>query len=55
VTIGSDPDTGGAMQQDYDQMQSIQQGAEDLKQSHDSAPDNYSPDDSAHSDDSSGH
>jgi hypothetical protein len=26
VTIGSDPNTGGATQQDYDQMQSIQQG-----------------------------
>ena len=55
VTIGSDPNTSGATQQDYAQMQSIQQRAEDLKQSHDSAPDNHLPDDSAHSDDSSGH
>ena len=55
VTIGSDPNTGGATQQDYDQMQSIQQGIEDLKQGHDAAPDNYSPDDSTQSDDSSGH
>jgi hypothetical protein len=55
VTIGSDPNTGGATQQDYDHMQSIQQGIDDLKQSHDSAPDHYSPDDSTHSDDSSGH
>jgi hypothetical protein len=31
VTIGSGPNTGGATQQDYAQMQSIQQGAEDLK------------------------
>ena len=55
VTIGSDPNTGGATQQDYDQMQSIQQGIEDLKQGNDAAPDNYSPDDSTQSDDSSGH
>jgi len=55
VTIGSDPNTGGATQQDYDQMQSIQQGIEDLKQGHDAAPDNYSPDVSTQSDDSSGH
>src|SRR4029078_3126140 len=32
VTIGSDPYTGGATQEDYDQMQSIQQGIDDLKQ-----------------------
>jgi len=55
VTIGSDPNTGGATQQDYDQMQLIQQGIEDLKQGHDTAPDNYSPDVSTQSDDSSGH
>ena len=40
---------------EHDQMQSIQQGIEDLKQGHDAAPDNYSPDDSTQSDDSSGH
>ena len=51
VTIGSDPNTGGATQQE----QSIQQGIEDLKQGHDAAPDNYSPDVSTQSDDSSGH
>ena len=55
VTIGSDPNTGGPTQQDYDQMQSIQQGIEDLKASHHSALDNYSPNDSTESDDSSGH
>ena len=46
VMIGSDPYTGGATQEDYDQMQSIQQGIDDLKQSHDAAPDGVSPDDS---------
>jgi hypothetical protein len=55
VTIGSDPYTGGATQEDYDQMQSIQQGIDDLKQSHDAAPDGVSPDDSTEADDSSGH
>jgi hypothetical protein len=50
VTIGSDPYTGGATQEDYDQMHSIQQGIDDLKQSHDAAPD-----DSTEADDSSGH
>jgi hypothetical protein len=55
VTIGSDPYTGGATQEDYDQMQSIPQGIEDLKQSHDAAPDGVSPDDSTEADDSSGH
>ncbi len=55
VKIGSDPYTGGATQEDYDQMQSIQQGIDDLKQSHDAAPDGVSPDDSTEADDSSGH
>ena len=55
VTIGSDPYTGGATQEDYDQMQSIQQGIDDLKQSHDAAPDGVSPDDSTEADDSSRH
>jgi hypothetical protein len=55
LTIGSDPYTGGATQEDYDQMQSIQQGIDDLKASHDAAPDGVSPDDSTETDDSSGH
>ena len=42
LTIGSDPYTGGATQ-------------DDLKQSHDGAPDGVSPDDSTEADDSSGH
>jgi hypothetical protein len=55
VTIGSDPNTGGATQEDYDAMQSIQQGMQDLKESHDAAPDDSAPDDSTEVDDSSGH
>jgi hypothetical protein len=55
VTIGSDPNTGGATQDDYDQMNQIQQGMQDLKDNHDSAPDNSSSDDSTEVDDSSGH
>jgi hypothetical protein len=55
VTIGSDPNTGGATQDDYDQMQQIQQGMQDLKESHDAAPGDSSPDDSTDADDSSGH
>jgi hypothetical protein len=54
LTIGSDPYTGGATQEDYDAMRSIQQGIDDLKQGHD-APDGVSPDDSTEADDSSGH
>ena len=54
LTIGSDPYTGGATQEDYDPVQSIQQGIDDLKQGHD-APDGVSPDDSTEADDSSGH
>jgi hypothetical protein len=55
VTIGSDPNTGGPTQEDYDQMQSIQQGMQDLRESHDAAPDDSSYDDSTEADDSSGH
>jgi len=55
VTIGSDPNTGGATQDDSDAMQAIQQGMQDLKESHDAAPDDSSPDDSTETDDSSGH
>lgn len=55
VTIGSDPNTGGATQEDYGAMQSIQQGIQDLKESHDAAPEGSSPDDSTEADDSSGH
>ena len=47
--------TPEAFERRLDQMQSIQQGIEDLKQGHDAAPDNYSPDVSTQSDDSSGH
>ena len=55
VTIGSDPNTGGATQEDSDAMQAIQQGMQDLKDSHEAAPDDSSPDDSSEADDSSGH
>jgi hypothetical protein len=34
TTIGSDPNTGGATQQDVDTMQSIQQQTQELKESH---------------------
>jgi hypothetical protein len=55
LTIGSDPYTGGPTQEDYDAMQSIQQGAQDLKDNQGAAPDDLSPDDSTDVDDSSGH
>jgi len=34
VIIGSDPQTGGATQEDYDAMESIQQQMQDLRDSH---------------------